>query len=103
MRIIQARNCSKNSREVGPGAHFLDSTHTHQNYETAFFQPRNADVNSYEQWQADGMKDAAQRANERWKRLLRDYEQPCLDPAVDEALEDYIAKRKSEMPDLSYA
>ena len=49
------------------------------------------------------MKDAAQRANERWKQLLRDYDKPYLDSAIDEALEDYITRRKSEMPDLSYA
>ncbi len=60
---------------------------------------QNADDNSFEQWQADGAQDAAQRANARWKSLLRDYEQPRLDPAVDEALESYVAKRKEEMPD----
>ncbi|MGI9463861.1 MAG: trimethylamine methyltransferase family protein [Aestuariivirgaceae bacterium] len=90
-------------QEVGPGAHFLASAHTHANFETAFFQPRNADANSFEQWQAEGGKDAARRANERWKRLLQDYRQPPLDPAIDEALEAYISQRKSEAPDLSYA
>ncbi len=89
--------------EVGPGAHFLASAHTLANFETAFFQPSNADANSFEQWRDGGSKDAAQRANERWKKLLDDYEQPALDPAIDEALEEYITKRKSEMPDLSYA
>jgi trimethylamine--corrinoid protein Co-methyltransferase len=90
-------------REVGPGHHFLDATHTHQNYRTAFFQPRNADANAYEHWLAAGAKDSATRANERWKQLLRDYEQPALDPAIDEALEDFITRRKNAMPDLSYA
>ncbi len=88
--------------EVGPGAHFLASAHTHANFETAFYQPANADANSFEQWQAEGGKDAARRANERWKKLLRNYERPPLDPAIDEALEEYITKRKSEMPDLDY-
>ena len=90
-------------KEVGPGSHFLGSSHTHANFKTAFFYPQNADANSFEQWQADGSKDAATRANERWKKLLANYEQPALDPAIDEALEDYVARRKSEMPDLSYA
>lgn len=90
-------------REVGPGSHFLNSTHTHATFETAFYHPQNADVNSYEQWQADGSKDAAQRANIRWKKLLGEYEQPPLDPAIDEALEAYVTKRKSEMPDQAYA
>ncbi|WP_282610683.1 trimethylamine methyltransferase family protein [Pelagibius sp. Alg239-R121] len=90
-------------QEVGPGSHFLGSSHTHANFQTAFFYPQNADANSYEQWVSDGSKDAAARANKRWKKLLQDYQQPQLDPAIDEALEDYITRRKSEAPDLSYA
>ncbi len=90
-------------RETAPGEHFLNAAHTHATFRTAFFRPANADANSFEQWQADGAKDAAARANARWKQLLRDYEQPPIDPAVDEALEVYVERRKAEMPDLSYA
>ena len=90
-------------REVGPGAHFLASAHTRANFETAFFQPSNADANAYEHWQEAGSKDAATRASERWKKLLHEYQQPLLDPAIDEALEEFITARKSSMPDLSYA
>lgn len=90
-------------REVGPGAHFLDAAHTHATFETAFFQPQNADANAYEHWRAAGAKDAAARANARWKRLLAAYEKPPLDPAIDAALEDFLQRRKSEMPDLDYA
>ena len=39
-------------------------------------------------------RDAAQRANAIWKRMLSEYEAPAIDPAVDEALIDYIARRK---------
>ncbi len=42
------------------------------------------------------------RANTKWKRMLADYEAPLLDPAIDEALQAFIATRKSEMPDASY-
>ena len=89
-------------RETGPGQHFLASSHTLENFESAFFRPMNADANSFEQWQAEGAKDAATRANERWKALLNDYQQPPLDPAVDEALAAFVAERKASMPDLSY-
>ncbi|MEM8592832.1 MAG: trimethylamine methyltransferase family protein, partial [Pseudomonadota bacterium] len=30
--------------------------------------------------------------------LLNDYEEPKLDPGVDEALRDYIARREREIP-----
>jgi trimethylamine--corrinoid protein Co-methyltransferase len=43
--------------------------------------------------------DAAQRANRRWKERLAAYEPPPLDPAIDEALLDWIAQRKASFPD----
>ena len=89
-------------RETGPGQHYLGAAHTLANFETAMFRPRTADANSYEQWSASGRLDASQRANAIWKQLLQDYEQPPLDPAVDEALRAYIAKRKESMPDADF-
>ncbi|HWA43870.1 MAG TPA: trimethylamine methyltransferase family protein [Hypericibacter adhaerens] len=86
-------------REVGPGTHFLGCSHTQANFETAFYRSSIADNNSFEQWEAEGAQDAAQRANKLWKRLLREYEAPPLDPAIDEALQAYIAKRKAASPD----
>ena len=32
------------------------------------------------------------------RRLLAEYERPALDPAIDEALRDYIARREREIP-----
>jgi trimethylamine--corrinoid protein Co-methyltransferase len=86
-------------REVGPGSHFLGCAHTQANFESAFWRSTIADNNSFEQWRDDGGKDAAQRANETWKRMLRDYEAPPLDPAIDEALNAFMAKRKEKLPD----
>ena len=88
--------------EVGPGAHFLGSAHTQANFMTAFFRPRTADSNSFEQWHAEGGLDAATRANRLWKKLLEEYQDPGLDPAIDEALHEYIMRRKSSMPDVNY-
>ena len=89
-------------REVGPGSHFLGATHTQANFETAFYRSNTADNNSFEQWEIEGSQDAAQRANRIWKQMLDDYEPPALDPAIDEALIDFINKRKSEFPDQDY-
>ena len=85
--------------ENGPGQHFLGTAHTLANFETAFYRSETADNNSFEQWQEDGALDAAQRANAIWKRMLRDYEAPAIDPGVDEALGEFITKRKASMPD----
>ena len=89
-------------REVGPGAHFLGSAHTQANFLTAFFASTICDSNSFEQWSAEGGHDAAERANAQWKRLLDAYEDPGLDPAIDEALQAFIALRKESMPDAEY-
>ncbi|MCH6588128.1 MAG: trimethylamine methyltransferase family protein [Proteobacteria bacterium] len=86
-------------REVGPGQHFLGCAHTQANFETAFYRSTIADNNSFEQWQAEGALDTASRANAIWKKMLADYEAPPLDPAIDEALQEFIAKKKASMPD----
>ena len=86
-------------REVGPGKHFLGCAHTQANFETAFYRSPLADNNSYEQWEAEGASDMNKRANAMWKRQLAEYEAPALDPAVDEALLDYMNRRKASFPD----
>jgi trimethylamine--corrinoid protein Co-methyltransferase len=86
-------------REVGPGKHFLGCAHTQANFEHAFYRSTIADNNSYEQWLAEGEKTAEQRANALWKKWLVDYEAPPLDAGIDEALQEFIARRKASMPD----
>jgi trimethylamine--corrinoid protein Co-methyltransferase len=82
-----------------PGQHHLGSAHTLANFETAFYRAETADNNSFEQWLEDGGMDAAQRANAIWKRMLNEYEAPPIDPGVDEALQEFITRRKASAPD----
>jgi len=86
-------------REVGPGKHFFGAAHTLAHYETAFWESAVADNNSFEQWRDEGMKDARMRAARRCKKMLAEYEPPKLDPAIDEALADFVGRRKAELPD----
>jgi trimethylamine--corrinoid protein Co-methyltransferase len=86
-------------REAGPGEAFLGTAHTLANFETANYLSDLADTASYEQWVEDGRRDLEQRANRRWKEMLADYQAPLLDPAVDEALQDFVARKKSALPD----
>jgi trimethylamine--corrinoid protein Co-methyltransferase len=86
-------------REVGPGSHYLGCQHTQANFETAFYRSTIADNNSFEQWLAEGSRTAEERANALWKKWLADYEAPPLDPGIDEALTEFIAKKKASMPD----
>ena len=89
-------------REIGPGGHFLGAAHTQANFESAFYRSEIADNNPFEQWEAEGSLDTAKRANLKWKEMLKEYEAPELDPAIDEALLEFIAKRKSEFEDRDY-
>ncbi|NCW60522.1 MAG: trimethylamine methyltransferase [Rhodobacteraceae bacterium] len=61
--------------QVAPGGHFLGSDHTMRNYQTAFYD---------------------------WNEMLKQYQPPALDAAKKEALTDYVARRKSELPDAWY-
>ncbi len=83
--------------QVGPGGHHLETAHTMANYRTAFYQPMLSSRLPYETWLEEGQLDTAQRANHKWKELLKNYEQPPLDPGVDEALQAYMNRRKREL------
>ena len=107
-RFFEGIDLSENAQAMeaiagtGPGQHFLGSEHTQTNFLSALFRPETPDNNSFEQWTAAGSQDTAQRANALWKSHLDAYEDPGLDPAIDEELKDYIALRKAEQPDKDY-
>ena len=89
-------------REVGIGKHFLGCAHTLANYQTAYYDPALSDSDSFEQWRDGGSLDSQQRAHAAWKKALADYEPPPMDEAVSEALSDFVARRKAELPDAWY-
>lgn len=86
-------------RDVGPGGHYLGHPHTLANFQRAFFMPKLFDNNSIEQWVADGSQDITTRALKHAKQLLSEYEEPTLDPAINEALLDFIARRERKIPE----
>ncbi|WP_306120931.1 MULTISPECIES: trimethylamine methyltransferase family protein [unclassified Roseitalea] len=85
--------------EVGPGSHYLGCTHTQKNFQTAFYRSTVADNNSFEQWLAEGGKRVEERANRLCRDWLNAYEAPALDPAIDEALQVFMLRKKDSMPD----
>ncbi len=86
-------------REVGPGNHYLGCAHTQANFQTAFYRSPLADNNSFEQWQAEGEEPIERRAAKLCQKWLDDYQAPVLDPAVDEALCEFMAHKKQQLPD----
>ncbi len=86
-------------REVGPGGHFFGVGHTIERYETAFYQPLLSDWRNYESWEEAGAENATVRASKVAKQLIAEYEPPPIDPGIDEALKDFMARRKAEGPE----
>ncbi len=84
-------------REVGPAGHFFGTAHTIERYENAFYVPLVSNWDNFETFTGKGGHDATKRANRIWKQILADYEQPPLDPGIDDALRDYVARRKREL------
>ena len=88
--------------EVAPGGHFLGSAHTMRNYQTAFYEPALSNSENVESWEEAGSKDMRHRAYERWQAMLESYVPPPMEDGTREALLDYVARRKSELPDAWY-
>ncbi len=89
-------------REGGPGEHMFGTAHTLAHYRTAYWESSQNDDQTYESWQEQGGEDAMQRANRGWKQALQDYQAPGMDEATDEALKDFISRRKAAMDDAWY-
>jgi trimethylamine--corrinoid protein Co-methyltransferase len=86
--------------EVGPGNHFFGAGHTLRHYQTAFYDAKLSDKQSFENWTDLGSQDAVIRANAKWKRDLETYEKPPIDQGTDEELCAFMTKRKEHLPDI---
>ncbi|MGC3937132.1 trimethylamine methyltransferase family protein [Roseobacter sp. EG26] len=86
-------------REVGPGGHYLGCDHTQKNFKSAFWKSDLLDYKPYETWEDEGARDTQALASLRVEKLLSDYQQPGLDPAIATALAEFVARKKSEAPD----
>ena len=84
-------------REAGHGGHFFGTAHTLANYTTAFYEPLVSDWSNFETWAENGEKTAYQRANEVYRKYLKDYEEPENDPQMKISLEQYVVERRKEI------
>jgi len=84
-------------REVGPGGHFFGCAHTMERYKDAFYEPFISDWQNSESWVIAGSRDATERATELWPKVLKEFEPPPVDPAIEEELQAYMAHRKEEL------
>jgi trimethylamine---corrinoid protein Co-methyltransferase len=84
-------------RSVPPGGHHLGTDHTMQHFRDGFYRADLFDYAPDDDWKLAGGKDAWERANAKFKESLHTYQAPPLDPSLDEALQDYMKRRKLEL------
>jgi trimethylamine--corrinoid protein Co-methyltransferase len=83
---------------MGPGGMYLESAHTMTHFKEWVYMSPLFTTPDYNTWESMGSETLDRRANASWKKMLESWEDPGIDPAVDEALKEYIAKRKAEEP-----
>jgi trimethylamine--corrinoid protein Co-methyltransferase len=97
LEVTDATLAMEAVRDVGPAGHFFGTAHTMARYEDAFYAPLLSNWDNHDTWVERGRVSAYERANQIWKQLLREYEKPPIDPAIDEQLRDYVARRKRQI------
>jgi trimethylamine--corrinoid protein Co-methyltransferase len=72
-------------REIGPRGNFLATDHTVRHFRTEHFMPSLLVRDEYEVWKETGRKRAEERAADRARELLQNYQpEPLPDEAVRE-------------------
>jgi hypothetical protein len=77
-----------------PAGHLLRTALTMDCYEHAFCTPLLSNWDNHDTWVECGKFNAYGRANSTWKKMWSQYGQPAPDPATDDALKDYMNRRK---------
>jgi trimethylamine--corrinoid protein Co-methyltransferase len=85
--------------EVGYGGHFFGAAHTLERFRDCFYRPLLSSTENFERWQKRGGQDAVERAARIWQESLERYEEPPLDPATREQLEEFVTRRRVELGD----
>jgi trimethylamine---corrinoid protein Co-methyltransferase len=99
LEIDEASMAFDAHQEVGHGGHFLGAMHTMERFRTCFYRPMLSSSENFERWSRNGGKDTAMRAGDVWRKTLEEYEQPALDDAVRQELEEYVVRRRRELGD----
>ncbi len=81
--------------EAGPRGQFLDKVHTFEHCRNEFYLPQLSDRSPYESWEKEGARSIEEIANQKWKKILEDYQQPDWPDSVDKDLRNYITSLQS--------
>lgn len=84
-------------KQVGPGGHFLYQPSTFAHCRNELRDVYVSDRGNWQDWEAAGSRTVAEVACDKWQQLLRDYEAPEIDEALEKELNAFIAKRTDEL------
>ena len=80
---------------VGPGGSYLMTDHTLAHYRETVRTSPLTEIGLGEESESEVI---LRRANSIWKKWLHDYQEPPLDPALEEAARSYVERRKRGEP-----
>ena len=77
-------------RQVGPGGEYLTHMHTFKHFKQALYTPRMEERDNFTSWESKGSLTMEQRANAKYKEILKNYEEPDMDAGIRKDLDTYI-------------
>jgi trimethylamine--corrinoid protein Co-methyltransferase len=77
-------------KAVGPGGHYLDQDHTFEHFRSEFYQPMISNRDNFDNWQAGGEQQIQEKANQKVKQILADFNTPDLPADADKDLKHFI-------------
>ncbi len=83
--------------KVGPGGHFLAEEHTMKYFRSESFYSVLMNRQRYDSWRADGAKSLQQRANEKTRAIIEDYEPEPLPADVQQKIHAIVARAESKV------
>jgi trimethylamine--corrinoid protein Co-methyltransferase len=99
LRIDEEALAYSAHQEVGQGGHFLGAVHTLERFRECFYRPLVSSTENFERWKNKGARDTAIRANEIWKKTLKEYEKPPIDADLEAELKAFVDRRRTELGD----
>jgi len=79
-------------KRVGPRGSYMAESHTIDHMREDCFYPVLSNRKAYDEWKAEGAKTISQKANEKARDILKNYQPEPLDPAIDKELKQFIKK-----------
>lgn len=83
--------------KIGPGGHFLSEDHTMKYFKTETYYPSLIDRQRYESWQEAGSKTLFERANEKVRDIIENYEPDPLPKDVTQKIRAIVERSEQKV------